>query len=127
MTMNPNQIRAADITDEALEITWGDDHPSVYPLKYLRSHCPCATCRSEREEARKNPFRVLPAGQRPPSAGIADVQGVGNYALQFAWNDGHSTGIYTLEYLRGLCPCPECSAGRSEDQAPYVHGIFIPG
>lgn len=125
--MNPNQIRFADITDEALEITWGDDHSSSYPLRYLRSHCPCATCRSEREEARKNPFRVLPAGHRPPSAGIVDVQGVGNYALQFAWNDGHSTGIYPLDYLRGLCPCPECSANRQEEQAPYVHGIYIPG
>jgi hypothetical protein len=33
---------------------------------------------------------------------------VGNYALAFAWSDGHSTGIYTFEYLRKLCPCPQC-------------------
>ena len=37
---------------------------------------------------------------------------VGHYALQIFWSDGHSTGIYTFEYLRGLCPCPYCS-GRS--------------
>jgi DUF971 family protein len=27
---------------------------------------------------------------------------VGRYALQFVWSDGHSTGIYTFEYLRQL-------------------------
>jgi DUF971 family protein len=27
---------------------------------------------------------------------------VGRYALQFMWSDGHSTGIYTFEYLREL-------------------------
>ncbi|MGV3722690.1 MAG: gamma-butyrobetaine hydroxylase-like domain-containing protein [Actinomycetota bacterium] len=127
--MNKNQIQRAQLNSEAqtLDVTWGDRHSSAYPLKYLRSRCPCASCRSDREEARKNPFRVLPAGQRPAGAGIANIQGVGNYGLQFTWNDGHSTGIYTLEYLREICPCPECSAVRVEDQTPYVHGIFIPG
>jgi DUF971 family protein len=27
---------------------------------------------------------------------------VGRYALQFVWSDGHSTGIYTYEYLRDI-------------------------
>jgi DUF971 family protein len=27
---------------------------------------------------------------------------VGQYAYQIAWNDGHDTGIYTLEALRRL-------------------------
>jgi DUF971 family protein len=123
-----NKIRRAALNDaaQALEVTWCDGHQSSYDLKLLRSRCPCAACRSEKEEARKNPFRVLPAGQRPASAGISDIQGVGTYGLQFTWNDGHSTGIYTLEYLREICPCPECSASRTEDQTPYVHGIFIP-
>jgi DUF971 family protein len=30
------------------------------------------------------------------------VQGVGRYALQIAWSDGHDTGIYTFEHLREL-------------------------
>jgi DUF971 family protein len=34
---------------------------------------------------------------------------VGNYALQPSWDDGHSTGIYTWEYLRYLCPAEETS------------------
>jgi len=35
---------------------------------------------------------------------------VGRYALQIYWSDGHSSGIYTFDYLRGLCPCTECEA-----------------
>ena len=27
---------------------------------------------------------------------------VGQYALQFMWSDGHSTCIYTYEYLREI-------------------------
>jgi hypothetical protein len=36
---------------------------------------------------------------------------VGNYALSFAWSDGHQTGIYTFGHLRDLCPCPQCLPG----------------
>jgi DUF971 family protein len=38
------------------------------------------------------------------SYGVETVSMVGNYALQFFWDDGHHTGIYTWEYLRQLCP-----------------------
>ena len=34
---------------------------------------------------------------------------VGYYAYRIAWSDGHDSGIYTLEHLRELCQCPECS------------------
>jgi ATP-binding protein involved in chromosome partitioning len=33
---------------------------------------------------------------------------VGAYAVRIDWSDGHSTGIYTYEYLRSLCPCERC-------------------
>jgi DUF971 family protein len=35
----------------------------------------------------------------PGSLGLDQV---GNYALSFTWGDGHSSGIYTFRYLRGL-------------------------
>ena len=35
---------------------------------------------------------------------VENVSLVGNYAIQFFWDDGHHTGIYTWEYLRQLCP-----------------------
>jgi DUF971 family protein len=34
---------------------------------------------------------------------------VGRYAIQFNWLDGHSSGIYSWEYLRRVCRCQECT------------------
>jgi hypothetical protein len=34
---------------------------------------------------------------------------VGNYAIQFDYSDGHSTGIYSYDYLRTMCPCEDCA------------------
>ena len=40
------------------------------------------------------------------------VEPVGNYAIRIAWNDGHSSGIYSYEHLRKICPCPECAGSQ---------------
>ena len=36
------------------------------------------------------------------------ITSVGNYAITIIWNDGHSTGIYSFEHFRRICPCEEC-------------------
>jgi DUF971 family protein len=41
---------------------------------------------------------------------LIDIRPIGNYAIEFHWRDGHSTGIYTYDYLRSLCPCSECAS-----------------
>ena len=51
-------------------------------------------------------------GSGPLKLQKADL--VGRYALQMYWSDGHSTGIYTFDYLRDLCPCAECEAAREK-------------
>ena len=38
---------------------------------------------------------------------LEDVRPVGRYALQPIWADGHSTGLYTYDYLRANCECPD--------------------
>jgi DUF971 family protein len=120
------EVRSADLSanGEALEILWGDEHRSSYPLKYLRSECPCAQCRSERDQAKANPFRMITA---IPSGEMTGAEAVGRYALKFRWADGHDAGIYTYELLREICPCEVCRAVRKKDDAPFVHGIYIPG
>jgi DUF971 family protein len=40
------------------------------------------------------------------------VNPVGKYAINFRWNDGHSSGIYSWEFLRRECACPECASQR---------------
>jgi DUF971 family protein len=39
---------------------------------------------------------------------------VGRYALQFVWSDGHSTGIYTWEYLREIAEAGGTAGGDEE-------------
>ena len=34
---------------------------------------------------------------------LTQIWGVGNYALGLKWADGHDSGIYTYEFLGGLC------------------------
>jgi DUF971 family protein len=33
---------------------------------------------------------------------------VGRYAIQFNWQDGHSSGIYSWDFLRRHCQCAVC-------------------
>jgi DUF971 family protein len=84
-------------------MTWNDGHVGSYPSWYLRERCPCASCVDELSGIR----RIEP-GTIPSTLERISVVPVGNYALNFGWSDGHSTGIYTFDYLREICPCPQC-------------------
>jgi DUF971 family protein len=82
-----------------LVVTWDDGHVSPFPVDYLRSWCPCATCQGHEPVARYLGLE----GQE-----LVHIDGVGNYALSLTWGDGHSTGIYSFRLLRSLCPCAAC-------------------
>ena len=82
-----------------VRITWDDGHVGEYDEVYLRGYCPCALCQGHGTER-----RFVDA----PDAMLVDISGVGNYAIELFWQDGHSTGIYTFDYLRFLCPCKDC-------------------
>lgn len=90
--------------DGLIRITWDDGHVGDYTEEYLRGYCPCALCQGH--GARINFVSV-------PGARLQEIRAVGNYAVEFRWQDGHSTGIYTYAYLRSLCPCSDCKAGIS--------------
>lgn len=91
-----NHVRSKAI----LRITWEDGHVGEYPETYLRGYCPCATCQGH-SATRK--YISL------PDAKLQEIRAVGNYAVEFVWADGHSTGIYSFDYLRSLCPCSQCA------------------
>jgi len=84
-----------------VRITWDDGHVGEYEQEYLRGYCPCALCQGHGAQVR---FIVT------PGAVLDGIRGVGNYAIELHWQDGHSTGIYTFDYLRKLCPCSACAA-----------------
>jgi DUF971 family protein len=96
-----------DTEAQTLAISWADGHETVYPLDGLRRACPCASCVGH-ENMGRMPDPVifdLPALMRWERL---KLEPVGNYAVRFAWDDGHNTGIYTWERLRVMCPCDEC-------------------
>lgn len=80
-------------------VTWDDGHSSVFPLDYLRSWCPCATCQGHAPVAKYLDLE---------SQELVHLDGVGNYAIALTWADGHNTGIYSFKLLRQLCPCDAC-------------------
>jgi DUF971 family protein len=93
---------------EGLRVDWADGTISRFSLDYLRKCCPCATCRTEREEAARvkpsgRSLTILPANVEK-AAQFASAKLVGNYAIQITWQDGHSTGIYDFRYLRAVAP-----------------------
>jgi ATP-binding protein involved in chromosome partitioning len=84
--------RAAGVTLE-----WEDGTTTRLALEPLRQHCPCAECRTRREAGRA----VWPLPSSPRPLAIVDAEIVGGWGLGITWNDGHRTGIYSWELLRG--------------------------
>jgi DUF971 family protein len=106
MTFTSSQITPVHLDlkrDEKLEIQWQDGQKSVYSITLLRSKCPCAMCRTIRQESetKKPVLQILPGNYAAPITALS-ASLVGNYALQIEWSDGHGSGIYTFEYLREL-------------------------
>lgn len=103
-----------------MRIRWQDGHESVYPFDLLRKQCPCAVCNDQRDKAAASTGPsltvltgpVLKAGEVHATA----VSPVGRYAINFVWSDGHDSGIYAFDYLRGICPCPACRAQRDTER-----------
>jgi DUF971 family protein len=96
-------VRVKRVTAFQTDIGWNDGHFSSYPSWYLRENCPCASCVEEFTGR-----RLIQLGSIPANLERVNVEPVGNYALRFAWNDDHGTGIYTFDYLRRICPCAQC-------------------
>ena len=97
MRLEPTQIQ--QIGNE-LAIRWNDGAESYLTFEFLRRTCPCASCGGEPD--------VLGHVERPAvsyseqSFELLSYDLVGGYALQPRWSDGHSTGLYSYQYLRRL-------------------------
>src|SRR5439155_23786056 len=94
--MTPLDIQAIG---QELAIKWEDGSESFVPLVKLRRHCPCAGCRGEVDvmgKLYKNPERPLSA----KSFQLLRLVNVGTYAVQPFWGDGHSSGLFSFDYLK---------------------------
>jgi len=109
---NPEHIAISK--SRGVKIDWSDGHRSEYSLKHLRTECPCAACTGahgtppQKYEEDSGPLRIY-----KPALKMDNVEAVGKYAIRIAWNDGHSSGIYSFDHLRAICPCEGCRAARA--------------
>ena len=120
MTTQTDPEHIAISKSKGIEIDWKDGHHSSYSNAVLRDECPCATCTgahgtppertnfSSPGAAAANPFQMF-----KPAPKMLNIEPVGNYALKIFWNDGHSSGIYSWDHLREICPCEQCKTARS--------------
>jgi len=80
-----------------LSVLWEDGYQNDFDVRDLRLACHCAACV---EEMSGRPL-LDPKSVRPDVT-PRRITSVGNYAITISWNDGHSSGIYSFEYLRAL-------------------------
>jgi DUF971 family protein len=97
MSDTPTNIRAHQ-AEQVLELTWEGGAVARLPYRYLRGECPCASCRNEWTGQ-----RILDPASIRDDLRLEGMETIGNYAVRLAWNDGHSSGLYTWDTLERLC------------------------
>ena len=102
----PQPLEIRRVNPLELSVLWADDHRSTFSSEYLRKVCPCESCHDERRQAETG-LRVI-SKEIPARVEMNQISGVGRYAIQIEFSDGHNTGIYSFELLRKLCPCEQC-------------------
>jgi len=104
----PASLKVHVSTGEGVEVVWSDGHASRYTFPYLRDNCPCASCNDEREKKATAPGSASAFPMFKARVTAKTAKAVGNYAIQIDYSDGHTTGIYSFNHLREICPCEAC-------------------
>jgi DUF971 family protein len=92
--MQPTDIRLHKKT-ALLELRYADGGLYSLPAEFLRVYSPSAEVRGHGVGQ-----EVLQTGKR--FVKIDKIAPVGHYAVQLHFDDGHSTGIFSWDYLREL-------------------------
>jgi DUF971 family protein len=90
----PTEIRLLK-DRKALAVSFDSGERFVLPAEYLRVKSPSAEVQGHSPQERK----TVPGKKYVE---ILEVQPVGNYAVRLGFDDMHSTGIYSWEYLFDL-------------------------
>jgi DUF971 family protein len=93
-THAPTEIRLHQ-KSRILEVAFADGRSFRLPFEFLRVYSPSAEVRGHGPGQ-----EVLQTGKR--DVDIHALEAVGSYAVQPTFSDGHSTGIYTWDYLYEL-------------------------
>ena len=92
-----------------LELKFSDGSHFKLPCEYLRVYSPSAEVRGHGPGQ-----ETLQTGKR--NVEITDLEGVGNYAVKPTFSDGHSSGIFSWEYLHYLGTQQETLQQRYEER-----------
>jgi DUF971 family protein len=90
----PQEIRLAK-DRRALVVTFDNGETHLLSAEYLRTHSPSAEVQGHSPEQRKT------VGGKQ-DVRILQVEPVGNYAVKLVFDDSHTTGIFSWEYLLKL-------------------------
>jgi DUF971 family protein len=93
-TLIPSDVKLHQ-TSRILELIFPNGRHFRLPYEFLRVSSPSAEVRGHGPGQ-----ETLQTGKRDVT--ITDVEPVGHYALRPTFSDGHSTGIYSWEYLYDL-------------------------
>jgi DUF971 family protein len=99
-----SRLQNVIVIGNELALAFEDGEELYLPLDLLRRACPCAACQGEPDAL----GRVLRPVQQigPRGFELLKSEVIGGYAIQLFWADGHSTGLYTFDYLRRLAVLP---------------------
>jgi DUF971 family protein len=95
--MKPKNIQ---LIGQELAIVWDNGDESYFPAEFLRKHSPSAQNIGE-----KDIFGNQYGGAGPkefPGVTIKGWELQGNYAIRPIFSDGHSSGLYSWDYLKKL-------------------------
>lgn len=81
--------------EKVLEIVFDDDKAFSLPAELLRVESPSAEVQGH------GPSQKQTIGGKR-DVGIARLEPVGNYAVRIVFDDGHSTGLFSWQYLYTL-------------------------
>lgn len=104
MTNTPRPTNVtADRERHVLTIQWNDGRECRYSFAGLRAVCPCVLCQGGHANMGRPADKLLLLKSQNDMLNLDAATAVGSYAIQFAWNDGHDSGIYTWNYLYEAC------------------------
>ena len=103
----PREIKRLD--EKGIRVTWSDGLVQEIPSLLLRQNCPSAVSKAKRGDeshdkpltAKKKSLKVIEHTIDEEIA-LKEIWAIGNYAIGIRWGDGHDSGIYSFEMLRGL-------------------------
>jgi DUF971 family protein len=90
----PTELRLAR-DRKTLTVAFESGDSFALPAEYLRVKSPSAEVQGHSADERK----TVPGKK---NVEITQVEPIGNYAVRLSFDDMHSTGIFTWEYLREL-------------------------